>query len=68
MNDETRLPDWLAIEIRPGGGFGATICAHNFAGVDTTPWPFGPAITMPSRSASATSSSCAARPFSPASP
>ena len=33
---------------------GRTACA----GVDTTPWPLGPASSMPSSSASATSSSC----------
>ncbi len=26
----------------PAGGYGRTICAHSGAGVDTTPWPFGP--------------------------
>ena len=40
----------------PAAGTGATICAHSCAGVDTTPWPFGPASRMPSSSASATSS------------
>ena len=55
-NDDTKLPDWLAIAIRPAGGLGATICAHSRAGVDTTPWPLGPATRMPSSSASATSS------------
>src|SRR3954469_18660737 len=68
MNDDTKLPDWLAIAIAPGGGYGATICAHKDAGVDTTPWPFGPATAMPSSRARATSSSCACFPASPASP
>ena len=48
MNDETKLPDWLAMPMRPAGGYGATICAHSRAGVDTTPCPFGPASRMPS--------------------
>ena len=40
-NDDTKLPDWLAIAMRPAGGYGATICAQRCAGVDTTPCPFG---------------------------
>ena len=36
-NDETKFPDWLAIAMRPAGGYGATICAESRAGVDTTP-------------------------------
>ena len=68
MNDETKLPDWLAMPMCPAGGYGATICAHSAAGVETMPWPLGPASTMPSSSARAISSSCARRPSSPASP
>ena len=37
MNDETKLPDWLATPMRPAGGYGATICAQSFTGVETTP-------------------------------
>ena len=33
--------------IRPGGGYGATICAQSDAGVETMPWPFGPASSDP---------------------
>ena len=58
-NDDTKLPDWLAMPIRPAGGYGATICAQRRAGVDTTPWPFGPARSRPSSSASCTSSASA---------
>ena len=68
MNVETKLPLWLATAMRPAGGYGATIWAQSVAGVDTTPCPLGPASSMPSSSASATSSSCARRPASPASP
>jgi hypothetical protein len=32
MNDDTKLPDWLATPMRPAGGFGATIWAHSDAG------------------------------------
>ena len=42
------MPLWLATEIRPGGGYGATICAHIDTGVEMTPCPFGPASRMPS--------------------
>ena len=66
-NDETKLPDWLAIAILPGGAYGATICAHILAGVDTTPCPLGPASAMPSSWQSATSCSSAATPSGPAS-
>ncbi len=68
MKLDTKLPDWLATPIRPLGGIGATICAHSDDGEDTRPWPFGPASTIPSSSARATSSAWAARPDSPASP
>ncbi|MEI2653688.1 MAG: hypothetical protein V9G12_16355 [Microthrixaceae bacterium] len=61
-NDETKLPDWLATPIEPAGGYGATICAHRPTGVDTTPWPLGPASRMPSSSHRATSSASATRP------
>ena len=37
--------------MRPGGGYGATICAHIERGVEITPCPFGPASSMPSSSA-----------------
>ena len=37
MNDETKLPDWLATPMRPAGGKGATIWAQSDDGVDTTP-------------------------------
>ena len=57
MKLDTKFPLWLATAIRPAGGYGATIWAHSLAGVDTTPWPFGPASRIPSSSASATSSS-----------
>ena len=67
-NDDTKLPDWLAIAIDPRGGYGATICAHSCAGVETTPWPFGPASSTPSSAASSTSSASAFRPSAPASP
>ena len=36
-NEETKLPDWLAMAIFPAGANGATIWAHMFEGVDTTP-------------------------------
>ncbi len=42
MKLDTKLPDWLAMPMRPGGGYGATICAHMLAGVEMTPCPFGP--------------------------
>ena len=29
MNDDTKLPDWLATPMRPAGGYGATIWAHS---------------------------------------
>ena len=64
----TKLPLWLATAMRPAGGYGATICAHNDAGVLTRPCPFGPASRMPNSSASVTSSASARRPSSPASP
>jgi hypothetical protein len=67
MNDETVFPDWLTTEMAPGGGYGPTIWAHSPAGVDTSPWPLGPASTMSSLSASATSSSSASRPSAPVS-
>ena len=66
-NVDTMLPDWLAIPIRPAGGYGATICAQSDDGVDTMPWPFGPASRMPASSATAASSSSARRPLAPAS-
>jgi hypothetical protein len=68
MKLETKLPDWLAMPIRPRGGYGATICAHSELGVEITPWPFGPATRIPRSAATRTSSSWAARPASPASP
>jgi hypothetical protein len=37
MNDDTKLPDWLAIPMWPVGGYGATICAHSDDGVETSP-------------------------------
>ena len=66
-NVDTMLPDWLAMPIRPAGGYGATICAQSDDGVDTTPWPFGPASRTPASSATAASSCSARRPASPAS-
>jgi hypothetical protein len=68
MNDDTKLPDWLAMPIVPGGGYGATICAHSDDGVEITPCPFGPASRMPTSSATSTSRRWASIPFSPASP
>ena len=65
---DTKLPDWLATPILPAGGIGATIWAHSRAGLDTTPCPLGPATSMPSSSARASSSSWACWPSSPASP
>jgi hypothetical protein len=62
------LPLWLATEIRPGGGYGATICAHIDTGVEITPCPFGPASRISSAFATETSSRSSARPDSPASP
>src|SRR4028119_18710 len=62
MKLDTKLPDWLATAIRPGGGRGATIWAHIDDGVDTSPWPLGPASTMPSSSASPPRPSGARRP------
>ena len=47
---DTMLPDWLAMPIRPAGGYGATICAQSDDGVDTMPWPFGPASRTPASS------------------
>ena len=35
--EDARLPDWLTTATRPRGGFGPTICAHSFEGVDTRP-------------------------------
>ncbi len=57
MNDETKLPLWLATAIEPAGGYGATICAQSRTGVDTTPCPFGPASRMSRSRATATRSS-----------
>ena len=68
MNDETKLPDWLTMAIRPGGGYGATIWAQREAGVEIRPWPFGPASRIPSSSAVAISSASARTPAAPASP
>ena len=68
MKLETKLPLWLAMPMRPAGGYGATICAQSFAGVDTTPWPLGPAIMMLSAWAKATNSCWAKNPSGPASP
>ena len=62
------LPDWLATAMRPAGGYGATIWAHSADGVDTTPWPLGPARSRPSARAAATSSASARRPSAPVSP
>ncbi len=56
-NDDTKLPDWLAIAIRPAGGYGATICAQSRTGVDTMPCPLGPASMTPSSSACSIASS-----------
>ncbi len=67
MNDETKLPDWLAMPMRPLGGYGATICAQRSTGVEMRPWPLGPTSKIPSSSARATSSSSAWRPSAPAS-
>ena len=62
---DTMLPDWLAMPIRPAGGYGATICAQSDDGVDTMPCPFGPASRTPASSAAAASSCSARRPASP---
>ena len=37
MNADTRLPDWLATAMGPGGGTGATIWAASLAGVEMSP-------------------------------
>ncbi len=68
MNADTMLPDWLTAPIRPAGGYGPTIWAQSRAGVDTRPWPFGPASRSPRSRARATSSSSARRPSGPDSP
>ena len=47
MNADTKLPDWLATAMGPGGGIGATIWAASLAGVEISPWPLGPATTIP---------------------
>ncbi len=59
MNDETKFPDWEAMPMRPGGGYGATIWAQRSTGVEMRPCPFGPTRRIPSSSANATSSSSA---------
>ena len=67
MSELTKLPDWLVIERRPGGGYGPTICAHSRTGVEMRPCPLGPASSIPSSAASATSRSSATLPSAPAS-
>ena len=47
MNDEMKLPDCEAMPIAPAGGYGATICAHSDAGVDTTPLAVRPGDQHP---------------------